>query len=287
MHKFIIKIIPFGILTLLIGILRFYAVYDARHNFYNYTNTNIENKIVFIGDSKSLFGIDEIVFNEKDVVNLSSWGAQPHDNLNSLNKYEIKNSIIFIVVTSRIFLHLDTTNHSVQTKNSISGIFDYNLYQQLKNQFKRSEKGSWEYQLQRGGSMYLINQFCNYHRYNWKEDSNYHSKLLVDSQSQKIMNTKINHLLEIYNKFTPHNIVFFIDLPERKDFDVLIRSYENNLFKSIEKRSSLSVIDFGVYNEEYFYDSHHLNKNGSKKFTSELLNFITSSNADLIHQGSN
>lgn len=287
MRKFTINIIPFCILTLLIGIVRFYAVYDARHNFYNYTNTNIENKTVFIGDSKSLFGIDENVFDEKDVVNLSSWGAQPYDNLNSLKKYKIKNSIIFIVVTSRVFLHLDTTNHSLQTKNTISGIFDYNLYQQLKSQFNRSEKGSWEYQLQRGGSMYLINQFCDYHRYNWKEDSNYHSKLLVDSQSQKFMNTKINHLLEIYNKFTPNNTVFFIDLPERKDFDELIRSYENNLFKSIEKKSSLSVIDFGVYNEEFFYDSHHLNKNGSKKFTSELLNFIRSSNVNQIHQGSN
>lgn len=287
MHKFTVKIIPFCIIIILIGITRFYTNYDARYNYYYYTNKNIKNKIILIGDSKSQSGIDENVFDKKEIANLSSWGARPYDNLISLEKYKIKNNVIFIVVTSRIFLQLDTTASLWNTKNKISGIYDFNLYAELKKQLNKSDEGSWEYKFQNGGSIKFVNQFRNYRPYNWSEDSSHYSKLLLDSQRQKYTDFKINHLIEIYNMLKNSNTIYFIDLPERKDFDGLVKSYENDLFKSLENKTGQSIIDFGTYNDEYFYDSHHLNKMGSKKFTTELVKFITSSKSNQTHQGSN
>jgi hypothetical protein len=110
--------------------------------------------------------------------------------------------------------------------------------------------------------------------YNWEYDSIYHTKLLNNPKLTSRTDIKIQHLKELINSLKIKNKVILIDGPERACFNDLVSLFETELFNKIEKELNLTVFDFGVYNDSLFYDSHHLNDDGSKIFSSQLIDII-------------
>jgi hypothetical protein len=282
MVKFLIKILPFLILFLLNISLRFWVKYDPRYNFFIYNDVNkFRNETIIIGDSKTLSGINDDAFNKMatSIVNLSSWGAQPFDLLKGIDKYDIKNCTILINVTSRIFFQPDTT-FADNSPNNIKRIFNFKL--ELSD-FNEGKRGRWEYKTQKSGSITFLNITRPYSSYNWKKDSTKCSSSINDSNTEKYTNIKIKHFTSLVKKLRANNQIILIDLPERKDYDKIIRKYEDEIFQRIFDRTGIKIIDFGIYPNSLFYDSHHLNKIGQKIFSYELLKIITASKSKHTH----
>ncbi len=213
------------------------------------------------------------------IVNLSSWGAQPFDLLKGIDKYDIKNCTILINVTSRIFFQPDTT-FADNSPNNIKRIFNFKL--ELSD-FNEGKRGRWEYKTQKSGSITFLNITRPYSSYNWKKDSTKCSSSINDSNTEKYTNIKIKHFTSLVKKLRANNQIILIDLPERKDYDKIIRKYEDEIFQRIFDRTGIKIIDFGIYPNSLFYDSHHLNKIGQKIFSYELLKIITASKSKHTH----
>ena len=289
MKSFLFKISPF-ILILLINIsIRYWVNFDHRYDFFIYKGEkNIENSIIIIGDSKTLAGIDQEEFlrNNIQIINLSSWGARPYDLEKAITHYNIENSTVFINVTSRIFLGNDSTSIE-SSPNKIYNLLNFPLHIKLIGFVKKNIQGRWEYQTEKCGSIKFNNLYRPYRNYLWKDDSTNYSKLLNDSLTNYFTTIKIKHLSHIVNHLGKNNTVVLMDLPERVEFDNLVRSYEQKIFEDISRQTGRKIWDFGIYPNELFYDSHHLNKIGRKQFSSELIQFIKSSKLYPTHHGSN
>jgi hypothetical protein len=284
MYRFLYKISPFFVLFLLILVVRFWVKYDPRYNFFIYDQKRVfKNQYIIIGDSKTLTGINDEVFknNGISIINLSSWGATPFDLLKGLEKYQFENCTIILNASSRIFLHPDTTS-SQNSPNNILKLFNFRL---RFDDFGDNKKGRWEYKIQKSGSISFINLTRPYDSYVWKKDSTHYASLLIDVK--KTENIKIDQFSTLISKLRYNNRVILIDLPERKEYNKLAEKYEGFIFSEISHKTGINIIDFGIYADSLFYDSHHLNINGQKTFSSELLKTIIASKSNHTHQGSN
>ena len=274
MKRFLFKTIPFSIILAALLVSRYWLLNDSRFNYYYYPEKDIQNKIVIIGDSKMLTGIDDQCFtsNNLELVNLSSWGAFPLDHIVALKDHKIENNLIVLNISSRIFLLNDSS--SIQNSpTSIKNILNFRIHNKITDMLNQSA-GRWEYERQPSGSMKFNHKFNTKFDYNWEYDSIYHTKLLNNPKLTSRTDIKIQHLKELINSLKIKNKVILIDGPERACFNDLVSLYETELFNKIEKELNLTVFDFGVYNDSLFYDSHHLNDDGSKIFSSQLIDII-------------
>ncbi|MFM7618469.1 MAG: hypothetical protein ACKO5Y_01380 [Bacteroidota bacterium] len=274
MRRFLIKTIPFLAILLAMLIARFWLLSDSRFDYYYYPDKDIRNKIVIVGDSKMLTGINDECFalNKIEIVNLSSWGAFPLDHILALKNHKLENNIVVLNISSRIFLLNDSS--SIQNSPiSIQNILNFRMHKKFSDMINQSA-GRWEYERQPSGSMRFNHKFNSKFDYNWEYDSLYHIKLLNNPNLNKKTAIKIQHLKELINQLKLTNKVILIDGPERAIFNQLISNYEIDLFKKIQQELNLSVFDFGIYNDSLFYDSHHLNDVGSTIFSNQLIERI-------------
>ena len=158
--------------------------------------------------------------------------------------------------------------------NRIFNLLDFKLHKQIQQFVSQSSPGRWEYVFQKKGSISFVNRYRPYNCYNWEEDSLNYSKLMKDPKTFEYSEVKINHFIQLINELSKKNRVVLVDLPERKRFDKLVKSYEDVLFSRIEAKSKMRIKDFGVYNDSLFYDSHHLNSEGSRIFSNKIIEFI-------------
>jgi hypothetical protein len=270
MKYFLFKSFPYLIIFLLIGFVRLYISFDERYNYFNYKTKNISKKIVIIGDSKSLVDFDDDFFEENSMINFSTWGAKPLNHLNALKGYKLENNLIFLVVSSRIFV----SNDSLKIGNDIQSIFNFNLYDKAKDYYFHADQGNWEYYFQKNGSIKMQNLYRGYRPFNRNGDSTFYSKLIRDPGRIKFTQRKIEHFLVLYNNLKLNNRVVLIDLPERFSYYNYAKRFEVQLFNEIKKPTGEEIIDFGVLPDFYFYDSHHLNRIGSRVFTKNFVEFL-------------
>lgn len=275
MKRFIFKLFPYISIFLILAGVRYWINFDHRYRFYINPEKIITNKTVIIGDSKTLLGIDESVFrqNQIELINLSSWRAFPVDHLNALSNHTLENNLLLINVSSRIFLQPDSSNHG-ESPNEINQIFNFRLHKKALLQLNHSYPGNWEYEIQKGGSLTFKNNFRTYKKYDWKLDSTEYSALLQDTMTNILTRVKVDHFTKLVKRLSRNNRIVLIDLPERNNFEKLIQDYENQLFNTIQNQTGKKVHDFGIFNDSLFYDSHHLNRDGSTIFSHQLFEMI-------------
>lgn len=271
MRRFLHKIIPFIVIISAIAVLRYWVNVDKRSKCY-YTADIIDSGLVIIGDSKSLAGFDEHVldtYSKLRSYNLSIWGARPLNNLWLVDEIHIQNSMVFLVVSSRIFFNLDSIDRS--KVQNIEKVFNFNLYEKLYGFIRHTKEGRWEYVRQENGGITLINKKRYYAPYSRYNDSSSYCEKIHSPMLNYFVDVKIAHIKEIIRKLSANkNKLYLIDLPDRSSYVDWVKTEENKLFKKLNVKTGMEVIDFGVYDDSLFYDSHHLNKLGATYFTEDF-----------------
>jgi hypothetical protein len=282
MKKFLFHALPFLVIVTLVGYIRFQFLAgdlaDKRTFYKQLPDTKFSNAWLIVGDSKSQFGFDDNLMLDSIISNfsnLSIWGARPLDYLQNLKNHPIENSVIFIVISSRTFLEPDTMYKFHRTFD-IRELFDFNLYSSahdyLLGNSGKMNQGAWEYSLQPAGSLrYKYNKRIG-SAYNRHDDSIHQLMNIQLYPENEFLDIKIKHLKQLIQQLSKRsNRVLLISLPERQCYKQWLNTYDLVLFQRIEEKTGLSVIDFGAYNDAFFYDSHHLNGEGSRYFTTQFL----------------
>ena len=277
MTHFFKKITPYLLIVICMVAVRyvFYKkiFYDGREK-PRIEKTTFNDAIIIMGDSKSQFGFNDSMIaatTNKPYFNVSQWSFRPLNNLELLDKYTIKNSTVFVSVSSRLFLYLDTISLFIQP-NNFSDLFNFNLNTFLKTNIKHTGMGRWEYTISPHGSHMFVDLKRRYQPYLQKEDSTIIVSQLTDSTNEYFLNRKIIHLATLIKKLNAaNNKVILICLPERPCYNRWAGEYDIKFARLIKEGTGLPLYNFGTYPDSLFYDSHHLNKNGSVLFTKAFL----------------
>jgi hypothetical protein len=271
MKKVLLKVSPFVLLSIVFISIRNNLLDDRFILPHNY-NKEINNAIIFFGDSKTSAGFNDSILEKctnKKIYNLSFWAASPA-HINKLVKIiHIKNSTIFLNISSRIYIDHGFGDEKYRLKEILNGniLDNYLMYS------SKSEAGKWEYEKTKFGSIYFTHLKRPYSTYNRNYDSSSICHGIV-SDSIKNKFNKVTKILfqELYNNLIKNNNeVYLIDLPERECFNEWVKYGEIKLFKRVDSLSKNKIVDFGVYPDSLFYDSHHLNNFGSQRFTNEFI----------------
>lgn len=271
MRRFVHKVIPFIVIALAVAGIRYWVNVDKRSKCY-FNAITIDTGLVIIGDSKSLAGFDESVLDGHTGLksyNLSIWGARPLNNLRLVDEVHIRNSIVFLVVSSRIFLSLDSIDRS--KVQNIEKIFNFNLYDKVKGFVKHNKEGRWEYTRQKNGGITLINKTRYYAPYSRYNDSLSYCEKIRSPKLDYFVDVKIGHVIEIIKKLlVNNNQLYLVDLPDRASYLGWVKNEEDRLFGKLTTKTGMGIIDFGIYPDSFFYDSHHLNRIGARRFTEDF-----------------
>ena len=282
MKKILLKSIPFFLLLILVGFIRFQFIggflADKRTIYSQFHNSDLNNSWLIVGDSKSQFGFNDSMITHtrnKNYLNLSIWGARPYDYLQNLNNHPIKNSVIFIVISSRTFLEPDSM-YRFHRSADITSLFNFNLFTSTQNYFNSDvrirEQGAWEYTNQNAGSLMFKEEYRPWAKYARKEDSVHQTDNFKLFRENRFIEVKLGHLSKLIDQYGVNSSrLILISLPERHCYKSWVSQYEFILFQKIKAKTGLEVIDFGAIDDRYFYDSHHLNSSGTKFFTSQFL----------------
>ena len=268
MRRFLIKLIPFLLCILAVAALRYYVTYDSRYDYYSISGRPISNSLVIVGDSKTLFGIDEKTLDHQDFYNLSSWGARPINTIKALESFDLTDNTIIMSVSSRIFLQDDTM--ALSDNNSLYRVFDFNLYHQAHSYFLHQSAGRWEYTRQAGGSLQFVDNIRTYSAYSATKDTTFYGQYVHAVNRDFYVDIKVQHFARLYKELIKNNRIILVDLPERNAFNKLVVEFEPMLFEKITAVTGAQVYDFGTYPDECFYDSHHMNSIGARRFSEEL-----------------
>lgn len=267
----LLKLSPFALLAIVILIIR-NNLFDDRFIMPNNYKSKINNAIVLLGDSKASSGFNDSIldkFSNKKMYNLSFWGASPV-NINTLVKnITISNSTIFLNISSRIYI-----NHSFgEEKYRYKEIFNENILDKYLMYKTKSGPGKWEYEKSKYGSMYFTHLISPYRLYKRNEDSINTSKAIkIDSVNNKFYKYTLNVFIELYDYLKKNNNkVYLIDLPERDCYNTWVKHVEISMYKKLDSITNKNIIDFGVYPDSLFYDGHHLNILGGRRFTNEFI----------------
>jgi hypothetical protein len=282
MKKIILKSIPYFFILILIGGIRFQFLdgyfADKRTFYTQFQDNELNNSWLIVGDSKSQFGFNDSIITHainKKYLNLSIWGARPLDYLQNLNNHSIKNSIIFVVISSRTFLEPDSM-YRFHRSADLTGIFDFNLFTSFRNYFNtdvtKKEQGAWEYTHQQAGSLIFKYEFRPWASYARYDDSVHQAENIKLFGKNRFVEIKLEHLSKLINQYKDNsNKILLISLPERDCYKNWVNRNESILFDKIKVKTGLDVIDFGTLDDMYFYDSHHLNNAGTRYFTAQFL----------------
>jgi hypothetical protein len=251
---------------------------DKRTFYSRITDSELTNSWLIVGDSKSQFGFNDSIITKtinKNYLNLSIWGARPFDYLQNLNNQPISNSVIFIVISSRTFLEPDSM-YRFHRSADVTGIFDFNLFKSFRNycnkDVTKKEQGAWEYTNQQAGSLIYKYEFRPWASYARFDDSVHQAGNIKLFGENRFIEVKLEHLSKLINQYKNNsNRVILISLPERHCYKSWVNRYESILFEKIKVKTGLEVIDFGILDDMYFYDSHHLNSAGTRYFTTQFL----------------
>ena len=65
--------------------------------------------------------------------------------------------------------------------------------------------------------------------------------------------------------------MYLIDLPERDCYNTWVEQVEISMHKKFDSITNKKIVDFGGYPDSLFYDGHHLNIVGGRRFTNEFI----------------
>jgi hypothetical protein len=285
MKVFFKKLLPYCLILILIAILRFAfwgGILADKRTFFVTENLKLfENGVVVIGDSKSQFAFNDSILNSKIGIqfrNISIWGARPLDMFENVESIQFKNTLIYIVISSRTFLEPDTM-YAFHQDFKWRDLFDFNLFNSIENEFllplKRRSAGAWEYTQQGNGSLAFKALYRPWGVYARESDSIHQAVNIENFSSNLYIDYKIQHISKLINRLNKSgNHVKLISLPERVCYKSWTQDIDYQLFMRIQKKTGYSVMDFGTLPDSVFYDSHHLNKEGAKKFSNVFLDSI-------------
>lgn len=271
MKKVLLKLSPFVVLAIVILGIRNSLLDDRFIMPHNYVK-EINNAIILLGDSKTSADFNDSIldqFSNKKIYNLSFWAASPTNIKKLVKNIDIKNSIIFLNISSRIYIDHGFGDEKYRLKE----IFNGNILDNYLMYNNKKAPGKWEYEKTKYGSLYFNHLKRPYSVYNRDVDSSSICYGIVnDSVKNKFNNVTQNLLIELYDYLNKNNnTIYLIDLPERYCFNEWVKYAEIKLFKKIDSLLNNNIVDFGVYPDSLFYDSHHLNILGSQRFTNEFL----------------
>jgi hypothetical protein len=271
MKKVLLKVSPFVLLTIVLLSFRNNLLDDRFILPHNYVK-EINNAIILLGDSKTSSDFNDSIldkFSNKKIYNLSFWAASPANIMKLVKHIEIKNTTIFLNISSRIYINHGFGDEKYRLKEILNGnlIDNYLMYS------KKNGPGKWEYEKTKYGSIYFTHIKRPYSLYNRNIDSSTICNDIVnDSVRNRFNNVTRSLLLELYEYLKKNNNeIYLIDLPERECFNEWVKYAEIKLFTKVDSLTKNKIVDFGVYPDRLFYDSHHLNKFGSIRFTNEFI----------------
>jgi hypothetical protein len=271
MKKILLKFAPFILLTIVFLVVRNKYV-DERYLLPQPHEKEINNAILLLGDSKNCVDFNDSIldkYSNKNIYNLSFWGASPANIKKMVENINIKNSKIFLNISSRVYLSLGFSDEKYRIKEITYG----NILRTFILNVTKKGTGKWEYETTKYGSTYFKALKNPYSPYNRKLDSSITiSNYKYDSVNNRYNTVTKAMLVDLIQYLSKNNNeVFLMDLPERSCYNQWIENAELNLFKRVDSLSKNKLVDFGVYPDSLFYDSHHLNKLGSIKFTTEFV----------------
>jgi hypothetical protein len=271
MKKILLKFAPFILLTIVFLVVRNKYV-DERYLLPQPHEKEINNAILLLGDSKNCVDFNDSIldkYSNKNIYNLSFWGASPANIKKMVENINIKNSKIFLNISSRVYLSLGFSDEKYRIKEITYG----NILRTFILNVTKKGTGKWEYETTKYGSTYFKALKNPYSPYNRKLDSSITiSNYKYDSVNNRYNTVTKAMLVDLIQYLSKNNNeVFLLDLPERSCYNQWIENAELNLFKRVDSLSKNKLVDFGVYSDSLFYDSHHLNKLGSIKFTTEFV----------------
>jgi len=271
MKKILLKFTPFILLTIVFLVVRNKYV-DERYLLPQPHEKEINNAILLLGDSKNCVDFNDSIldkYSNKNIYNLSFWGASPANIKKMVENINIKNSKIFLNISSRVYLSLGFSDEKYRIKEITYG----NILRTFILNVTKKGTGKWEYETTKYGSTYFKALKNPYSPYNRKLDSSITiSNYKYDSVNNRYNTVTKAMLVDLIQYLSKNNNeVFLMDLPERSCYNQWIENAELNLFKRVDSLSKNKLVDFGVYPDSLFYDSHHLNKLGSIKFTTEFV----------------
>jgi hypothetical protein len=271
MKKVLFKLAPFVLLTFIFIVVRNYYV-DERYLLPQPHEKEINNAVILLGDSKNCADFNDAIldnFSSKTFYNLSFWGASPANIKKMVENIKIKNSKIFLNISSRVYISQGFSDEKYRIKE----IFYGNVGRTFLLNITKKGTGKWEYESTKFGSTYFKNLKCPYSPYNRKLDSGITiSNYKYDSTNNRYNTVTKGMLVDLLQHLSKNNNeVFLIDLPERICFNQWIGNAETELFKRVDSLSKNKIVDFGNYPDSLFYDSHHLNRLGTVRFTNEFI----------------
>lgn len=271
MKKVLLKLSPFVLLSVFFIVVRNKYV-DERFLMPQHYEKEIDNAILLLGDSKNCADFNDSIldkYSNKNIYNLSFWGASPANIKKLVENINIKNSKIFLNISSRVYISQGFSNEKYRIREMFYGNFLRNFLLYV----TRKGPGKWEYGKTKFGSTYFYSLKKPYSDYNRKLDSGIIASNFKDDSAKNRYNNVTKSMLAdlIQHLSKNNNEVFLIDLPERSCYNKWVENSEIQLFKRVDSLSKNKIVDFGSYPDSLFYDSHHLNTLGTVKFTNEFI----------------
>ena len=263
----ILPIIPFIFLFV-------FSSNDEELKIKSYSELPSKNNIIFLGDSKPLFGLDYSIlknkFPEYNIVNLSIWAKNPKYVYSVYKEIfkekKISESIILYNLTFRHILNrTQITYNGISNKTKIKVIlkkilgieYDFN-YTKEQNHFiliKDSDFG------------------------NFKDGFNFYTGL--ESNYIDDFQTQLNYIDSLKVFFNQkHNHFITTELPHRQPLDSIYKNlnyykkYRQTVDSKFPENLYFGYID-SLNNKNYWFNQDHLNMQGAEAFTKILISYIS------------
>jgi hypothetical protein len=194
LFRSLLKLSPFALLAIVFLVIR-NNLLDDRFIMPNNYESKINNSIVLLGDSKASTAFNDSIldkYSNKKMYNLSFWGASPVNINTFIKNITISNSTIFLNISSRIYINQAPAEDKYRYKEIFNGniVGKYLLY------INKNEKGKWEYERSKYGSMYFTHLISPYRLYKRNEDSiNTTNAIAIDSVNNNFNKFTLNHFI--------------------------------------------------------------------------------------------